>query len=523
MVKMTTIEPVNNRIYTQRKLRTVAYCRVSTDSNEQQASLENQRTHYSDYIKANSDWEFVGIYFDEGISGTKKEKRSGLLRLLEDCERRKIDFIITKSISRFARNTKDCLEIVRRLTDLSIFIHFEKENINTGTMDSELILSILSSLAAEESVSISQNSKWGVKKRFQNGTFKLSSPPYGYDYNGENIIPNPEQALVVKRIFSETLSGNASHVIAGKLNAEGIPSQKGAHWMPTTIRGILANEKYIGDVMFQKTYTDSQFNRRNNYGEEDRYYLENHHEAIIIREDFEAAAGIIEQRGKEKGIQRGTEKYNNRYEFSGVIICDECGSTFKRRIHSPGKMGEYIAWCCNKHIDSSGKHCSMIFIRDEHIKAAFVTMLNRLYSGRHLIMKPLIEELKKQDHHGSYAKLKEIENLIQENAEQVQILTGLMSTGILTPALFNKKNNVLQAEFIRLKEQQSVLQTASLNEQSTSFEAEELYKYLNKTGITENYSSDTFGEIAKNIIVYSPTEVGFHLKCGLILRERMVR
>ena len=523
MAKITTIAPTTGFIYTQKKLRTAAYCRVSTDSEEQQSSLENQRTHYTDYIKSNSDWDFVGIYFDEGISGTKKEKRTGLLRLLKDCESRKIDFIITKSISRFARNTKDCLEIVRRLTDIGVSIYFEKENINTGTMDSELILSILSSLAAEESVSISQNNKWSIKKRFQKGTFKLAVPPYGYDYNSENLVPNPEQAQIVKRIFAETLSGSGTHAVARGLNADGIPAQKGNNWTATTIRGMIENEKYIGDALLQKTYTDDQFNRHINDGAEDKYYWENHHEAIISREDFEAAARILEQRGKEKGIQRGAGKYQNRYVFSGIIICGECGSTFKRRIHMPGRPSEYVAWCCNRHIDSSGKGCSMIFIRDENIKAAFVTMMNRLYSGRNVILKPLIEELRKQDHSGSYARLKELEKLIQENSEQVQILTGLMSAGILTPALFNEKNNALQAETIKLKEQRNVLRADSLGEESASFEAEELLKYLNKTGIVETFSEDTFSRFVKNITVFSPTEVAFHLKCGLLLKEGMVR
>ena len=250
---------------------------------------------------------------------------------------------------------------------------------------------------------------------------------------------------------------------------------------------------------------------------------ENHHEPIISREDFEAAAGIIEQRGKEKGAQRGSGKYNNRYAFSGIIICGECSSTFKRRIHMPGKPSEYIAWCCNKHIESGNKGCSMLYIRDEKIKAAFVTMINRLYSGRNSILKPLIEELRKQDHSGIYSKLKELEKLIQENSEQVQILTGLMSGGILTPALFNEKNNALQAETVKLKEQRNALQSDSLGEESASFEAEELLKYLNKTGIVEAFGEDTFSMFVKNIKVFSPTEIGFHLKCGLILKERMVR
>lgn len=523
MAKITTIAPTTGFAYRQTKLRTAAYCRVSTDSDEQQSSLENQRTHYTDYIKSNADWDFVAIYFDEGITGTKKEKRTGLLKLLNDCENRKIDFIITKSISRFARNTKDCLEIVRRLTDIGISIYFEKENINTGTMDSELILSILSSLAAEESVSISKNNKWSIQKRFQNGTFKLSVPPYGFDYNGKNIVPNPGQAQIVKRIFAEILAGSGTHAVARGLNADGIPAQKGNHWTATTIRGMVENEKYIGDTLFQKTYTDENFNRHSNNGTEDQYYWENHHEAIISREDFEAAARMLRQRGKEKGIQRGSGKYQNRYAFSGIISCGECGSTFKRRIHMPGRASEYVAWCCNKHIDAGAKSCPMIFIRDEHIKQAYITMMNRLYSGRNVILKPLIEELKKQDHNGSYAKLKEIEELIKENSEQVQILTGLMSSGILTPALFNEKNNALQSETVKLKEQRNALHAQSLGEESTSFETEALLRYLNKSGITENFNEEIFSRFVKSITVFSPAEIGFHLKCGLLLRERMVK
>jgi len=409
------------------------------------------------------------------------------------------------------------------MTELGIAILFEKENINTGTMDSELILSILSSLAAEESVSISKNSKWSVKRRFQNGTFKLANPPYGYDYNGETLIPNRERSLVVKRIFAEVLAGNGTNAVALRLNADGIAPQRGRRWTATTIRGLIVNEKYIGDVLFQKTYTDDSFTRHNNDGAEDKYYWKDHHEAIISREDFEAAARVLEQRGKEKGIYKGTGKYSKRYTFSGKIICGECGSTFKRRIHTPNKPGEYVAWCCNKHIDTGGKECSMIFIRDEYIKAAFVMMMNRLYSGRNAILKPLVKALRNQDSTGKYAELTQIEELIQENSEQVQVLTGLMSKGYLEPALFNERSNMLQAEAIRLKEKRAVLQNGVDGKETTAYEAEELLKYLNKNGITEEYSDEIFIRFITGITVFSPTEAGFNLKCGLCLRERMAR
>lgn len=523
MRKITKIEAASNSMLVQRKQRVAAYCRISTDGNEQLLSLKNQRTHYTDYIKSNADWEFAGLYYDEGLSATKKEARTGLLQLIQDCENRKVDMFITKSISRFARNTRDCLEIVRRMTAIGVAVVFEKENINTGTMDSELILSILSSLAAEESVSISQNNKWGIKRRFQNGTFKLSSPPFGYDYNGETLIPNQAKAPIVQRIFSEVLAGSGINAVAVKLNMEQIPPPRGKQWSTSTIRGIIGNEKYVGDVLLQKTYTDDGFTRRKNCGEEDQYYIRDHHEAIISREDFEAATRILEQRGKEKNIRKGDGKYTNRYAFSGKILCGSCGSNFKRRIHMPGKLGEYAAWCCNKHIDSAGQDCPMIFVQDQHIKKAFVTMWNRLYSGRNMILKPLVKELRNCDDSIQQAEEAKIEIQMQKHYEQVQVLTELMSKGYLEPALFNEKNNLLQMEIVRLREQRAAMLRDMESERSAIYKTERLLKHLSKAGIQEEYCDELFLEHTVGITVFSPTEVGFRLKCGLVLRERMER
>ena len=193
MKKITRIEQASKGKTESEKLRVATYCRVSTDSDEQLESLETQKTHYESYITSRDDWQFAGIYYDEGISGTGKSRRPELERLMQDCKARKIDMVITKSISRFSRNTTDCIELVRKLLALNIPIWFEKENINTGSMESERFLSILSSMAADESLSISLNSKWSIKKRFENGTFKISYPPYGYDWDGETMAINPEQ------------------------------------------------------------------------------------------------------------------------------------------------------------------------------------------------------------------------------------------------------------------------------------------------------------------------------------------
>lgn len=204
MKKITKIDELERPILSKTKLWVAAYVRVSTDSDEQLVSLKAQREHYENYIKANPEWEFAGLYYDEGISGTKKERRPELLRMIRDCENVRIDFIITKSISRFARNTTDCLELVRQLLAIGVYIYFEKENLNTGDMESEPMLSILSGFAAEESTSISQNTTWSISKRFQNGNYIIGSPPYGYaNVNGELVII-PEEVEVVKRIFQST-------------------------------------------------------------------------------------------------------------------------------------------------------------------------------------------------------------------------------------------------------------------------------------------------------------------------------
>ena len=205
MKTVSRIDPIPRQ---KKKLRVAAYCRVSTDMDAQLENLEAQKSYYENYIGSHADWVLVDIYYDEGITGTKKDKRPDLLRMMEDCETGKIDFILTKSISRLSRNTADCLELVRRLMELHIPIYFEKENLNTSDMEGEFLLSTLSSLAESESVSISANSKWSIQNRFLDGTYKLCSAPYGYRWDGKTLVVDPVQAKVVKRIFAEVLAGS---------------------------------------------------------------------------------------------------------------------------------------------------------------------------------------------------------------------------------------------------------------------------------------------------------------------------
>lgn len=290
MKKKTRIEV---RKKENQKIRVAAYARVSTSQEEQLISLEAQKQHYENYIKSHPGWEYVGIYYDEGISGTKTEKREGLLQMLTDCRQGKIDFIVVKSISRFSRNTVDSIQIVRELCGLGIPMYFEKENINTGEMESEFFLSVLSSFAESESHSISENMKWGIRQRFRDGTYVQSCMPYGYENKDGKMVINEKQAVIVRRIFQDILSGMSMSAIARELNKEGIKAPRGDKWVDGGIRSIVQNERYIGDVLGQKHFMDDHFNRHVNHGELDQYYIKGHHEAILDEETFNKANEVM--------------------------------------------------------------------------------------------------------------------------------------------------------------------------------------------------------------------------------------
>ena len=519
MKKVTKIDEIVSVSSADKKIKVAAYCRVSTDSDAQLESLDAQKTHYENYISSRDDWEFVGLYYDEGISGTKKEKRYELMRMINDCEAGKIDFVITKSISRLTRNTADCLELVRKLLDLNIPIFFEKENINTGSMESELFLSLLSSMAEDESTSISENSKWSIQKRFQNGTYKISYPPYGYANDNGQMVVVPEQAIVIKRIFHEALLGKGTRAIATSLNKDSIPTKRGGSWSAGTINGILKNEKYTGDVIFQKTFSDSQFNRHTNRGEMDQYYMQDHHEALISHEDFDKVQAMIEQRAKEKGNTREQDKYLKRYEFSGKVICGECSNTFKRRVHNSTHQ-KYTAWCCNTHIENKNA-CSMLYVRDDVIKTAFITMINKLIFGNNILLKPLAENLKNHTEDRRLLRIQQIQKELLQNTEKRETMQKLMAQGYIDHILYNKENNELLTEADNLRKEADMIYANLTGNSSRINSVKELMRFADKSDMQVEYNDELFTQFVDRIIVYSRNEVGFELKCGLILRERM--
>lgn len=316
-------------VVTVQKLKVAAYCRVSTDHEEQQSSIKIQRQHFASLAAKHPDWEFVGVYYDI-ISGTKKEKRPDLLRLLSDCAAGSVNLVLTKSVSRFARNIADLLEMVRELTANGADIYFERERIDTRTMDSEFLLTILGALAEDESHSIASNCRWGLQRRFRDGTYRAASAPYGYGLIDGNYAVNEKETAVVREIFSLTEEGRGNQEITNRLNKRNIPTKRaGQVWKGKEISGIwtghhihmiLKNEAYIGDQILQKTYSDSTFQRRVNKGEYPMIYLENHHPAIIEKEQFERVRAILDKR------KTGAIGLKTPYVFSGKMFCGCCGA-----------------------------------------------------------------------------------------------------------------------------------------------------------------------------------------------------
>ena len=371
-----TSSPINEN----KKRRTAGYARVSTDSEEQNTSYEAQVDYYTNYIKSRDDWEFVEVYTDEGISGTNTKHREGFKRMLADALAGRIDLIVTKSVSRFARNTVDSLTTVRQLKEKGIEIYFEKENIWTLDSKGELLITIMSSLAQEESRSISENVTWGQRKRFADGKVTVPFNRFlGYDRGEDgNLIVNPEQAATVKLIYSLFLQGMTPFGIASKMTADGVLSPGGKErWNAGSVRSILTNEKYRGDALLQKSYTVDFLTKKKkvNEGEIPQYYVKNNHPAIITPDVFDMVQRELARRGQSRGRHSGV------HLFSGRIKCGQCGNWYGSKVwHSTDKYRRTI-WRCN-HKFKNDEICTTPHLTDEEIQNFYLSALRKLLADK---------------------------------------------------------------------------------------------------------------------------------------------
>ena len=364
----------------RQKRRVAAYARVSTDSDEQLSSYEAQVDFYTRYIQQNPEWDFVSIYTDEGVTGTNTKKREGFNRMIEDALAGKIDLILTKSISRFARNTVDTLTTIRRLKEKGIEVYFEKENIYTLDAKGEVMITIMSSLAQEESRSISENVTWGKRKSMADGKFSLAYKRFlGYK-KGPDGLPQivEEEAKIVRKIYALFLEGNTVRAIADQLTSEGIPTPAGKQqWSVSTIMSILQNEKYKGDALLQKTYTVDFLSKtiRKNSGEVTQYYIQNSHPAIIDPDTFELVQNEIKRR------RPGRRHLHKNSPFTAKIICGECGAYYGRKVWHSGTKYRSYTWRCNRKY-SGDTPCVTPNLHEDEIEGAFITAFNQLLGNK---------------------------------------------------------------------------------------------------------------------------------------------
>ena len=479
------------------KKRVAAYCRVSTDQAEQLSSYEAQVKYYTAYIEGNPEYECAGIYADEGISGTNTKKREQFNRMIEDCKARKIDMVITKSISRFARNTLDTLTYVRLLKDLGIEVFFEKENINTLDTKGEVLMTIMASLAQQESESLSANVRLGLQFRYQQGKVQVNHNWFlGYTKDADgHLIIDPEQAEVVKRIYREYLSGKSFLQIKRSLEAEGILNGAGNEkWHESNIKQILTNEKYIGDALLQKTYTVDilEKKREANKGQVPKYYVEDSHEAIIPKDIF---LKVQEEIARRANLTKGTTKrkriYSGRYALSGIVFCAHCGDIF-RRIKWNNRGCKSTVWRCVSRVEKDGPDCPARTVHEGLLHDVVIKAINEAFREKEAIL-PLLRE--------------NIENSLEEvTSNQITAIDEQMkSMQQELMATVNSKNtgDELGLEIRRLRDEKQALQNEQASRQDLKKRIDELMRFLNDLPCELiDYEEDYVRTLLEKITVY---------------------
>lgn len=475
MAQITVIQPKaatsKSTCVEIRRRKVAGYARVSTDRDEQFTSYEAQVDHYTNFIKSRTDWDFVNVYTDEGITGTSTKHRTGFNTMIQDALAGKIDLIVTKSVSRFARNTVDSLTTIRMLKEHGTEVYFEKENIWTFDGKGELIITIMSSLAQEESRSISENVTWGMREAMRQGK---ASVPYkvflGYDRGPDgSMVINPEQAILVRRIFGMFIQGMSPYHIGKILESEGNEFSKGTkRWYPSTICSILQNEKYKGDALRQKTYSKDFLTKERvkNDGILRQYYIRDHHEAIVGPDLFE--------RAREELLRRGTteEKREGHHLFSKRVRCADCGSWYGVITWFPGTKYERDIWRCNKKYQKGKAHCTPPAVSEDLLKTAFVNALNCCLEENGV--NPLLNAITKSFSYTGYqAEADDLEremNIVSNLLEKADSLHR--DNLIRRMTLANERLHVVQNEIRALLTQKAEMKTIinSMAKEETAME-----------------------------------------------------
>ena len=519
--KKIEILPANRETVQQsRMLRAAAYCRVSTALEEQESSYASQIRSYTELISQHEGWELVDIYADEAVSGTKTDKREDFNRLLADCRKGKIDRVLVKSISRFSRNTKDCLAALRELMRLGVTVQFEKENIDTGTLTTELMVSVSGSLAQQESMSISQNIRMGYRRRMERGEFIASSPPYGYrNAGGGRLEIVPEEAEVIRWVFESYLNGQGIVTIAEEMNRRGVPKKHGeAAWIPYAVACWLRNEKYTGNTLCQKTFTTGfPYISVKNRGEVDQFYIENSHPAIISQEIFDKVQAL---RKKKKAPASAPSKF----PLTRKMICGKCGATFYRTVDRHGANN----WVCSGHKDGNrnGKGaCPNLSVRERDIYTAFIRMYNKLRLHEGIILRPALDQMEALESavQRENPAMLEVNRAIAQATEQNYKISKLRASGLLDADACAAKLAALDAQLTQLRaKRRRLLRNDDISEMADALRqtVETLHQGPEQM---DEFDEELFNEMVEKITVDTDHVLRFRLRGGFDVAEPLWR
>ena len=462
--KVTCIPATKNRftalpVTSVSKRRVAAYARVSTDSDEQFTSYTAQIDYYTHYIQQHPEWEFVKVYTDEGISGLNTRHRDGFNEMIADALAGKIDLIVTKSVSRFARNTVDSLTTIRKLKEHGVECYFEKEGIYTFDGKGELLLTIMSSLAQEESRSISENVTWGMRKRFADGKVSMAYSQFlGYE-KGPNGMPvvNEKEAEIIRLIYRLFLEGKTPFGIRDALETAGIPSPTGkSRWSVTTINSILRNEKYKGDALLQKSFTVDFLTKtmKPNHGELPSYYVKESHPAIIPADEFDMVQAEIERRSRQG---RG---YSGNSIFSSKLFCGDCGGLYGAKVWHSNDAYRRVVWQCNRKFSKTQEQCKTPHLTEDTIKKMFLEAYNRLMRQRKQLMEDCeLMKLLLTDCNEQEANMEQLRQEIEEIAEMTQNLVRQNTHQMQSQEAYNAKYNALVERYKKASAKHEKLET----------------------------------------------------------------
>ncbi len=498
-------------------LRVAAYCRVSTDSADQLNSFAAQNRRYTEIITSMANWQLVDIYADEGITGTSAKKRPDFQRLLTDCRNGLIDKILVKSISRFARNTKECLEVIRELKSLGIGVSFEEQNIDTKTATTEMLIAVMASVAQKESESISQNMKWIIQKKMMDGSYVASHTTFGYRRREGKMVIVEDEAEYVRYMAASYLEGYSAEEIAQNLQrmAGEDPVLATRKWTYKAVIRILKNEKNVGDSLHQKSFrTDILPNRCvKNRGERAQFYVSNSHEGIIDRASYQAIQKLIEERGK---IHTGYQKKGS--PLIGLVVCGHCGRNFRYK-NTRGNV--FLA--CRTHTEDAHA-CDMPQIPEAEIKNAFCRMYYNLKQNGESILGEILDKLEIiRDRQMLWnADIVELNKRISDIHMQSHTLTVLNKQGLVDSDIFISRSNQLAQQLRQAKQAKNRIFAAEKDK--TMDKTREILGIL-ETGpdFMEELDTEVLYELVDKIIVDGSTQLRFRLINGLELKERIER